>query len=68
MKKIKDFFKKIFNPIRLIVKELKLIEWLTFKKTLQSTLLVLVISLLVGIIIVIFDTTLFKLRNIIIEL
>lgn len=68
MKQIKGFFKKIFNPIRLIIKELKLIEWLTLEKTLQSTLLVLVISLLVGIIIVIFDTTLFKLRNIIIEL
>ena len=68
MKKLKNIIKKFLNPIQLIFKELKLIEWLSFKKMLNSTLLVLVISLLVGIIIVIFDTTLFKLRNIIIEL
>jgi len=68
MKKFKRFIKKITNPIRLVFKELKLIEWLSIKKTLYSTLLVLVISLFVGIIIVIFDTTLFKLRNVIIEL
>jgi preprotein translocase SecE subunit len=60
--------KKLFKQIPLIFKELKLVEWPGSKKTMQMTLLVLVISLFVGIIIVVFDTLLFKGRNIILEL
>jgi len=68
MKKVKIFFKKLYQSVKLTFKELKLVEWLSWKATIQSTLLVLVISLLVGIIIVIFDTTLFEGRNIILDL
>ena len=68
MKKFKTIFKKLSQTIKLTLKELKLVEWLSWKATIQSTLLVLVISLLVGIIIVVFDTTLFEGRNIILDL
>jgi preprotein translocase SecE subunit len=60
--------KKLFKQISLIFKELKLVEWPSSKKTMQMTVLVLVISFFVGIIIVVFDTLLFKGRNIILEL
>lgn len=60
--------KKIFEQISFIFKELKIVEWPNSKKTMEMTLLVLVISLFVGIIIVVFDTFLFKGRNIILEL
>lgn len=68
MKKLKINLKNITQPIKLTFKELRLVEWLSWKATIQSTLLVLVISLLVGIIIVVFDTTLFELRNIVLDL
>jgi preprotein translocase SecE subunit len=68
MKKIKNLFKFITNPIRLIVRELKLVEWLTLKQTMNYTLFVLVISVFVGIIIVVFDTVFFNVRNVILDL
>jgi len=68
MAKIKSFSKKIFRPISLIFKELRLVEWISAKKTFQYTLLVLVISFFVGIIIVVFDTIFFKGRNLLTEL
>jgi preprotein translocase SecE subunit len=68
MIKIRRFVAKLFSPIGLIFKELKLVEWLSFKQTAQSTLLILVICAFVGIIIVAFDTVLFNIRNVIIDL
>ena len=55
---------KLFGPIRLAFKELKLVEWLSFRKVIESTILVLAISSLVGIIIIAFDSSLFYIRNI----
>ncbi|MBN2016191.1 preprotein translocase subunit SecE [Candidatus Dojkabacteria bacterium] len=60
--------KKLLRPITLTIKELKLVEWISFKQTVRYTLLVLVISFFIGIIIVVFDTILFRGRNIILEL
>ena len=65
---MKSFIKKIINPFTLIAREMKLVEWISFKKTTNYTLLVLVISFFVGIIIVVFDVVLFKARNIILTL
>jgi len=65
---MKSFIKKIINPFALIAREMKLVEWISFKKTTNYTLLVLVISFFVGIIIVVFDVVLFKARNIILTL
>jgi preprotein translocase SecE subunit len=65
---MKSFIKKIINPLTLIAREMKLVEWISFKKTTNYTLLVLVISFFVGIIIVVFDVVLFKGRDIILTL
>jgi preprotein translocase SecE subunit len=60
--------KRITQPITLIFKELRLIEWISAKETAQYTLLVLVISIAVGIIIVAFDLTFYEGRNLLIDL
>ena len=65
---MKKNFKKLVQPITLVFKELKLVEWLSLKKTINSTLLVLVISICVGIIIVVFDFMLYQGRNLITDL
>lgn len=65
---MKKIFRKITQPITLIFKELKKVEWISFKQTVQYTFLILVISFFVGIIIVALDTIFFEGRNIIIEL
>ncbi|MBU0976335.1 MAG: preprotein translocase subunit SecE [Patescibacteria group bacterium] len=65
---MKKIFKKITQPINLILKELKKVEWISFTQTVQYTFLILVISLFIGIIIVALDTVFFEGRNIIIEL
>jgi len=63
---MKNFLKKLINPFKLIITELKLVEWLTLKQTVNSTLLVLAVSLFVGIMIVAFDIIFYRARNIII--
>jgi preprotein translocase SecE subunit len=65
---MKKIFKVITNPIKLIARELKLVEWLTLKETMNYTLFVLVISVFVGIIIVVFDSVFFQVRNVILDL
>lgn len=64
MKKLKKILKRIFKPVILIYRELKKVEWLSLSQTIKATLLVLVISGLLGIIIVVFDLTFFKIREI----
>ncbi len=68
MNKVKKILKNIFQPIKLLIIELKLVEWPSLKVAVQSTALVLVISVFVGIIIVVFDTVLFEGRNFILDL
>ncbi len=57
--------KKIFRPITLIFKELKQVEWISLKQTIQYTVLVLVISIFIAIITIAFDTIFYKARSII---
>lgn len=60
--------KKIVQPIKLILKELKHVEWISLKQTIQSTLLVLVISFMIGIIIVAFDVLFYQGRDVMLNL
>lgn len=65
MNKVISILKKVFSPVKLIYKELKLVEWLSLRQTMQSTLLVLALSLVIGIIIAGLDTVFFFGRDLI---
>ena len=60
--------KKIIHPIKLIFKELKQVEWISLQQTIQSTMLVLVISFMIGIIIIAFDLLFYQGRDVILNL
>lgn len=62
------FLKKISETFVLTIKELKLVEWISLEQTASSTILILVISFVIGIIIVVFDTFFFEIRNLLISL
>ncbi|MDD3647239.1 MAG: preprotein translocase subunit SecE [Candidatus Dojkabacteria bacterium] len=65
---MKKIIKRITQPVTLILKEMKKVEWISFQQTVQYTFLILVISFFIGIIIVALDTVFFEGRNFIIEL
>lgn len=56
-------FKRLTQPIRLVLGELKLVEWISPKQTVRYTAFVLVISFAVGIMIVAFDFVFLKARS-----
>ena len=64
----RKILKKISQPVAPVFKELKLVEWISLKLTIQYTLLVLVISIMVGIIIIAFDVLFFQGRNVLLDL
>lgn len=68
MKKILNVIKKPFKYVLLMLNELKLVEWISARQTVQYTALVLVISIFIGIMIVVFDLGLLKGRGVLFDL